>query len=74
MSYQGMKIAAAVFEHIQKARVELLNLGSKDIGAKSGRQDIRLSTMLKDMEDAVKQDFLRITSMKIEPPKLETKS
>lgn len=74
MSYQGMKIAAAVFEHVQKARGELLRLGSEDMKAKSGHQDILLGQMMKTMEDSVTEEFCKLTMMKIEPPKLETKS
>jgi hypothetical protein len=70
MSYQGIHRCAKLFEEIQKARYELMNMGAKDCQAQSGHQDVMLSHMLHNMERAIQPEWLKLTAMKIEPPKL----
>lgn len=76
MSKKGIQIAAKVFEHMQRARMELLALGCGDVHrdadgrssnptakTKSGHQDILLGQLFQNANDAVKDEFSRITMM-----------
>ena len=54
-----LRIAAAVFDHAQQARYQLMALGTLT-GLPVNKKAVLLSQMLSRMNDAVKDDFSRI--------------
>lgn len=64
MSKQGIKVAARVFSEMQEARNELLKMGTVEPITESSKQDILLGHMLDNAKDAIKDDFVKITSAK----------
>lgn len=67
MSKQGIQRAAEVFAYVQQARMELMAMGAPRTTTGNPlntgeKQDILLGQMLSRMNDAVKDDFCRITS------------
>lgn len=75
MSQKGLKIAADVFSHMQKARQELIALGSRKgiVKTESGKQDILLGQMFQDGNDAIKVKFANLTMMETSPRKKRKK-
>lgn len=65
MSQQGIKIVAEVLAQMQLARIELLRMGGEDAKSESGHQDMFLGQILEEGKEAMKQNFLKATVMKI---------
>ena len=65
MSAEGIKIAASVFEFMQNARMELMRLGTNSSPkCEVDKQDIRLSRLMEFGNDAMKDEFSKITMEK----------
>lgn len=62
MSKAGIQKFARILSNMQTARLELLQMGSKqsECSTPSGHQDILLGQLLEKAKDAVKDDFMRI--------------
>lgn len=65
MSQKGLKLAAEAFLTLQNIRGELLRLGTIDPSKKSSQQDILLGQLLEDAKNHVKDEFVKLTMMKI---------
>ena len=63
MSRHGIELFAEILSQMQTAKGELIKLGAnkKNLGTKSGNQDIRLGKLLDVAKDAVKHQFMDIT-------------
>jgi hypothetical protein len=61
MSLEGVQRAARVFEELQNAGHELIEMGSKQPNSDEGKQDIALGQMMRKAKDAIKDEFARIT-------------
>lgn len=62
MSKKGVKVAADVFNEMQKARVELFQIGCQTHNGPIDRQDVLLARLLEDMNDFAKDRFCQIVS------------
>jgi hypothetical protein len=65
MSQKGIEIVAKVFSQLQLTRLELLRMGGEDAKSESGHQDMFLGQILEKGKEAMKDDFLKATLMKI---------
>ena len=59
MSVEGIKIAAKIFNEIQVARHQLMDLATKN--RPIDRQDLLLSQLLEKMKESTKDEFSEIT-------------
>lgn len=62
MSKEGLMLFASVLENAQETRVRLLNLAKKS--SPVDKKDVRLSQMLDEMKDTVKDEFCKLTMLK----------
>lgn len=62
MSELGIKRAAEVFALMQQAHIDLMTLGCAALPSMEGKQDMLLGRMFDKAKDAIKDDFVRLTS------------
>ena len=65
MSALGIQRTARFFQELQRAREELIRMGSEDPTTASGHQDILFGQMLQKAEDAVKDEFISLIDAQI---------
>ena len=65
MSVEGVKLTAEAFSFLQETRRKLLQLGTERevMKTKSAHQDLMLARLMLDANDAIKDDFSRITML-----------